>query len=237
MAWWRRGPGKQEHQHDPDRQRAVFHDVRQRFGGHVQARFRDQADAVVRLLNGDDGLLVAVGIVREFADAAHADLLGQVGDLYRRTGQGLAVDRRNYRPLWQAAAAHLWWAPETRAGGLHPYVQVAAAVTVVGAQARRIVRLTDPYPLLAALFEVLDLTIARWEFGRARVDADAAALAGALITSARDLRDAMSDPPPLPPPVRELMRRNNTIDVHEPATGRPVGGFNAGKLMRESLLA
>jgi len=235
MRWLQRGPGKQG-QHDPDRQRAVLHDVRHRFGGHVQVRFPDQAQAVAQLLNGDDGLLVAVGIVREFADAAYAELFGQVGDLYRRTGHALGVDRRNYRPLWQAAGPRLRLAP-TQPGGLHPCVQVAAAVTVVGAQAQRIVRLTDPYPLLAGLFEVLDLTIAGWEFGRARVDADAATLAGGLITSARNLRDAMSDPPPLPPPVRELMRRNNTINVYDPAADRVVGAFNPGKQMREYLLA
>jgi hypothetical protein len=236
MQWLRRGPGKQV-QPDLDWQRAVLHDVRQRFGGHVQVRFADQAQAVSQLLTGDGGLFLAVGIVREFADTAHADLLGQVGDLYRRTGHGLAVDRRNYRPLGQAAGPRLRWALGIAPGGLHPYVHVAAAVMVVGAGAQRIVRLTDPYPLLASLFEVLDLTIAGWEFGRIRVDTDAATLAGALITAARDLRDAMSDPPPLPPPVRELMRRNNSLEVHDPAANRVVGTFNPGKRMRELLLA
>ncbi|WP_255521961.1 hypothetical protein [Actinoplanes aureus] len=40
----------------------------------------------------------------------------------------------------------------------------------------------------------------------------------------------MGNPPPLPTPVRELMRRNNTGT-------RPVGGLNPGKEMREALLA
>ena len=47
----------------------------------------------------------------------------------------------------------------------------------------------------------------------------------------------MGDPPPLPPPVRELMRRNNTLDVHDAIANRIVGGFNPGRTMREALLA
>jgi hypothetical protein len=231
-----RGPGKQQAQYDPERRQALLHDLRHRFGGQVRVRFADQANAVAQLLTGDDGLLVAVGIVREYADAAHADLLGQVDELYRRTGQGLAVDRRNYRPLWHAAGPRLRW-PLATVPGLHPYVQVAGAVVVVGTQARRIVRVTDPYPLLASLFEVLDLTVASWEYGRVRVDTDSARLAGALIAATRDLRDAMSDPPPLPPPVRDQMRRNNTVEVRDAATDHIVGGFNPGKQMREFLLA
>ena len=38
----------------------------------------------------------------------------------------------------------------------------------------------------------------------------------------------MPEPPPLPPPVRELMRRNNTIDVHDPTGSRVVGAYNPG---------
>ena len=37
--------------------------------------------------------------------------------------------------------------------------------------------MTDPNPLLTRVFEVLDLTTAGWEYGRVRVDTDAAALA------------------------------------------------------------
>jgi hypothetical protein len=69
------------------------------------------------------------------------------------------------------------------------------------------------------------------------VDADAAALAGRLITAARELRSAMAEAPPLPPPVREQMRRNNTVQVLGPDGNSVVGGFNPGKEMRESLLA
>jgi hypothetical protein len=236
MRWLRLGPGKRQVQHDPGRQQALLDDVRQRFGAQVRMPFPDQADAVARLLDGDDGLSVAAGILREFADAAHHDLLAQAFDLHRRTGQGLAVDRGNYRPLWQAAGPQLRWPLFALPGGLHPYVQVVAAVTVVGAGARRAVRVTDPDPLLAHLFEVLDLTVAGWEYGRVRVDADAATLAGRLITTARELRAAMAEAPPLPPPVRELMRRNNTVDVLG-LDGTSVGAFNPGREMRESLLA
>jgi hypothetical protein len=231
MRWFRRGRGVQ---HDPDRQQALLHDLRQDFGAHARARFADQADAVVRLLDGDDGLLVAAEVLREFADAAHADLLAQTEELYRRTGRAFGVDRRNYRPLWRSAGPELRWPLFALPGGLHPYVQVAGAVTVVGTHARRAVRVSDPEPLLAHVFEVLDLTIAGWEYGRVLVDADAAALAERLISTAREVRAAMPEPPPLPPPVRELMRRNNTIDVRNPVGSR--AAINPGREMRESLL-
>lgn len=237
MRWFRLGLGKRQVQHDPDRQAQLLTEARQQFGAHVRVRFADQAGAVARLLDGDDGLLVAAGMVGMFADAAHADLLAQAADLHRRTGRGFAVDRANYRPLWRAAGPELRWPLFALPGGLHPYVQVSAAVTVIGGQARRSVRVTDPDPLLAHLFEVLDLTLAGWEFARVRVDTDAAGLAGGLISTARELRAAMPDPPPLPPPVRELMRRNRTVDVHDPTGGRIVGAINPGKEMREALLA
>ncbi|RSM70070.1 hypothetical protein DMB66_09760 [Actinoplanes sp. ATCC 53533] len=237
MRWFRLGLGRRQVQHDPDRQERLLTEARQQFGAHVRVRFADQAGAVARLLDGDDGLLVAAGMLGMFADAAHADLLAQAADLHRRTGHGFAVDRANYRPLWRAAGPELRWPLFALPGGLHPYVQVSAAVTVIGGQARRTVRVTDPDPLLAHLFEVLDLTLAGWEWARVRVDTDAAALAGGLISTARELRAAMPDPPPLPPPVRELMRRNRTVDVHDPADGRIVGGINPGKEMREALLA
>jgi hypothetical protein len=236
MRWFRLGLGKARVDHDPARQQALAQDVRQRFGRHVRVRFPEQADAVGRLLEGDDGLSVAAGILREFTDAAHAELLAQAAELHRRTGHGLVVDRRNYRPLWQEAGSYLRWSLFELPGGLHPYVQVAAAVTVVGGRARRAVQVTDPDRLLTSVFEVLDLTLAGWEYGRVQVDIDAVALAERLISTARDLRAAMGEPPPLPPPVRELMRRNNTVDVYDPSGSRIVSAFNPGQEMRQSLL-
>jgi hypothetical protein len=237
MRWFRLGLGGRRVQHDPDRQRELLLEVRQRFGRHVDVPFAEQAEAVARLLDGEEGLMVAAGLLGEFADDAYADLLAQAGDLHRRTGHGPAVDRRNYRPLWQAAGERLRWSLFALPCGLHPYVQVAAAVTVLGARARRTVRVTDPEPLLGHVFEVLDLTVAGWEYGRVRVDVDAATLAGQLVSAARQLRAAMPDePPPLPPPVRELMRRNITVDVLHPAAERIVGAFDPGRVMRESLL-
>ncbi|MGA5299372.1 hypothetical protein ACPCHT_05555 [Nucisporomicrobium flavum] len=236
MRWFRRGSGRQV-EHDPGRQEALLLDIRQRFGPHVQARFDEQAAAVAGQLQGDDGLVVAAVALREVADAAHADLLAQAAELYRRTGRPVTVDRRNYRPLWKEAGSALRWPLFALPGRLHPYIQVRGAVTAVGGQSRRTVRVLDPYPLLGHLFEVLDLTIAGWEFGLVRVDADAAALATGLIGAARDVRAAMDDPPPLPPPVRELMRRNNTVDVYDLTANRVAGGFNPGRTMREQLLA
>jgi hypothetical protein len=237
MRWFRLGLGNRNVEHDPGRRDALLHDIRERFGPHVQGRFGDQADAITRVLDGDDGLSAAAEVLREFAETAYMDLRAQAADLHRQTGRGFAVDRRNYRPLWQAAGAELRWPLFGLPGGLHPYIQVAASVTVLGGQAKRAIRVTDPDPLLAQVFEVLDLTLVGWEFGRVRVDADYAGLAGRLISTARDLRDAMGDPPPLPPPVRELMRRNNTLDVHDAIANRIIGGFNPGKTMREALLA
>jgi hypothetical protein len=236
MRWFRLGRGARQVQHDPGRRQAVLDTVRQSYGAHVRVPFAEQCDAVVLLLDGDDGLSVAAEIIGEVADAGHADLLAQVADLHRHTGRAFAVDRGNHRPLWEAAGPQLHWSLFTLPGGLHPYVQVTAAATVLAAQARRSVRVSDSHRLLAHVFEVLDLTLAGWEFGRVRVDVDAATLADRLISAARDLRAAMSDPPPLPSPVRELMRRNHTADVHD-ADGRVVGGFNPGRELRQSLLA
>ncbi|MFI7541901.1 hypothetical protein [Actinoplanes sp. NPDC049599] len=234
MRWFRLG--KRQVEHDPARQQALRRQVRQEFGRHVPVRFPEQAEAVGRLLDDDDGLTVAAEILREFADAAHAELRAQAAELHRRTGHGLVVDRRNYRPLWQEAGQYLRWSLFELPAGLHPYVQVAAAVTVVGDRARRSVRVTDPEPLLGYVFEVLDLTLAGWEYGRVQVDVDAAALAARLILTARELRAAMPEPPPLPPPVRELMRRNNTVEVSDPSGSRIVGAYNPGMEMRQSLL-
>lgn len=237
MRWLGLVLGKRQPvQHDPGQQAALLQDVRHRFGAHAQVGFPDQVEAVSRLLDGDDGLSVAAGILREFADEAHTDFLTQAVELHRRTGIRLTVDRRNYRPLWRAAGPQLRWPLFGLPCGFHPYAQVAAAVTVVGARASRLVRVTDPVPLLSQVFEVLDLTVVGWEYGRARVDTDAAYLAHQLISTARDIRGAMDDPPPLPPPAREMMRRNNTTDVYDPAVNRVVGAINLGGEMRPALL-
>lgn len=225
MRWF--GRGRRAVPQDPATQDALLRDVRQRFGGHVRVPFAEQAAAVAQLLEGDDGLVVAARILREVADSAYTDLVAQAGP---------GVDRRNYQPMWRAIGPRLRWPLFALPGGFHPYAQVTAAVAVTGERAKRAVRVLDPEPLLRDVFEVLDLTVAGWEHGRVRVDADAATLAGRLIATARDLRAAMPEPPPLPPPVRELMRRNHTVDVLDPG-GWVIGGFNPGRTMREALLA
>ncbi|MEV4758475.1 hypothetical protein AB0J86_25685 [Micromonospora sp. NPDC049559] len=237
MRWLRLLLGRRQVQLDPERQEALLADVRNRFGAHAQLRFADQVDAVTRLLDGDDGLVVAARILREFTNEVQADLLAQAGELYRRTGRRPVVDRRNYRQLWKTVGPQLRWPLFALPCGLHPYAQVAAAVTVLGDRASRLVRVTDPKAPLAHLFEVLDLTAAGWEYGRVRVDVDAASLANRLITSARQIRAAMDDEPPrLPPPVRELMRRNNSVDVYDLGGNRVVGAINLGAELRPALL-
>ncbi|MFF5175175.1 hypothetical protein ACFY3U_21415 [Micromonospora sp. NPDC000089] len=237
MGWLRRLLGGDPVQLDPVRQQALLRDLRQHYGAQARIRFPDQAEAVARLLGGDDGLVVATMIVNEAADEAYADLRAQAHDVHRRTGRRLLVHRRNYRPLWKEAGPVLRWPLFTLPGGLHPYAQVAAAVAVVGDGASRLDRVTDPSPLLTRLFELLDLTAAGWEYGRVRVDTDAVALVERLNTTAARVLAAMDDPPRLPPPVRELMRRNNALDVHDPGHPRVVGAINLGARMREVLLA
>ncbi|MFY1693144.1 hypothetical protein [Plantactinospora sp. WMMB782] len=237
MRWFRRLLGRKQVQHDPARQEALLSDLRHRFGAGTQLRYADQAEAVSRLLDGDDGLFVAARVLREFADAANADLLGQAAEVYRHTGRRLVVDRRNYRPLWREAGHQLRWPLLALPCGFHPYVQVAGAVAVVGARAPRLVRVTDPSPLLRHVFEILDLTAAGWEYGRVRADVDAASLANRLISTAQQVRAALDDPPRLPPPARELMRRNNNIDVYDPSGHRVVSAINLGAQMRPALLA
>ncbi|SIQ84061.1 hypothetical protein [Micromonospora avicenniae] len=236
MRWLRRLLGGGRVQLDPERQQALLRDIQYRYGARAQVRFPEQVEAVTGMLDGDDGLVVAARIVSQVADEAHADLQAQAHEIHRRTGRRLLVHRRNYRPLWKEAGQALRWPLFTLPSGFHPYAQVAAAVTVLGGRASRLDRLADPNPLVTRVFEVLDLTTAGWEYGRVRVDTDAATLVDRLITSAGQVLAAMDDPPRLPPPVRELMRRNNTLDVHDPTSSQPIGRFNLGARLRERLL-
>ncbi|MCG5469245.1 hypothetical protein LADH09A_003153 [Micromonospora sp. LAH09] len=236
MRWLRLLLGGRRVQLDPGRQQALLRDVQSRYGTHAQVRFPEQVEALTAALDSDDGLVVAARIVSQVADEAHVDLQAQAQEIHRRTGRRLLVHRRNYRPLWMEAGHALRWPLFALPCGFHPYAQVAAAVAVVGSRAPRLDRVTDPNPLLTRVFEVLDLTTAAWEYGRVRVDTDAAALADRLILSAGQVIAAMDDPPRLPPAVRELMRRNNTVSVHDPAGPRAVGGINLGARMRENFL-
>ncbi|SCF05158.1 hypothetical protein GA0070607_4902 [Micromonospora coriariae] len=236
MRWLRRLLGGGRVQLDPERQQELLRDVQYRYGAHAQIRFPEQVEAVTGVLTGDDGLVVAARIVSQVADEAHADLQAQAHDIHRRTGRRLLVHRRNYRPLWKEAGQALRWPLYALPSGFHPYAQVAAAVAVVGDHARWLDRVTDPNPLVTRVFEVLDLTTAGWEYGRVRVDTDAVALADRLVSTAAQVLAVMDDPPRLPPPVRELMRRNNTLDVHEPTGPRAVAGINLGATLRERLL-
>ncbi|MDY7085472.1 MAG: hypothetical protein SYR96_10235 [Actinomycetota bacterium] len=228
MRWFRRGPSKQ--QTDSTQARALVEDVRARYGASVHAGFHEQATACAAQLTqaDEDGMIAAAMILHEFADEAHRDVSAKLGH---------AVDRGNYRPQWRHPRGGPRWNLFALPGGLHPYIHVTAAATVLGEQAKRAVRATAPVPLLAHVFEILDLTVIGWEFARVRPDTDMAGLAHRLIGTARDLRAAMSDEPPLPDPVREVMRRNNTITVYDPHSPQVVGGFNPGKEMREALLA
>ncbi|MGC5032992.1 hypothetical protein [Micromonospora sp. DT229] len=237
MGWLQRVLGGRRVEHDPGRQEALLEEVRHRFGIRVQVGLHDQIKAVTQLLDDEDGLLVAIRIVREVAEAAHADLQAQAADLHRRTGYRLVIDRRNYRPLWREAGPGLRWPLFDPPGGLHPYVQVAAAVTMIGDRASRVVKITDPAPVLAAVFELFDLITTGWEYGRVRPDSNGAELVLRLISAAQQINAAWSDPPPLPQPVRELMRRNNTTNVYDPAVDRVVGGINLGGELRPALLS
>ncbi|SDS75484.1 hypothetical protein [Actinoplanes derwentensis] len=196
--------------------------------GQTLGGYAAQATEAARLLEGDDGIAVASVILHEYADAVHAAL----------AGQGFEVDRRHYRWTWEGAGPRLR-SPLLAGplGAFHPFIQVAASVTVVSAKAKQTVKVVAAAPLLEHLFEILDLVTSGWEYGGVRADTDQATLAASLIFAAKEVRDAMSDEPPLPNPIREQMRRNNTVDIWDPTGTRVVSGFNPGRSMRESLLA
>ncbi|MFU8874445.1 hypothetical protein [Micromonospora sp. SL4-19] len=205
---------------NPGRQQALLRDVRHRYGARSQVRFPEQVEAITRVLNDDDGLVAGARIVSETADEAHVDLQAQAHDVHRRTGRRLLVHRRNYRPLSKEAGKALRWPLFALPCGLHPYAQVAAAA-VLSSRAPRLGRESGPNPLLARVFEVLDLTTAGWEYGGVRVDTDAVALADRLISTAGQVLATIDDPPRLPPPVRELMRATAPSMF---TTDRSVGG-------------
>jgi hypothetical protein len=232
MRWFRRTRDERHDQQDPARQ-MMINDVRQRFGIRQPGSFHHQATAVAEALTGPDGVAAAAGIVHEFADSAHSEIQRVAAELSRQVGYQFFVDRANYRPLWQEAGPDLRWPLFNLPCGLFPYIHVAGALRAISA---RVKLTTDQNRLHGHLFEILDLTISGWEFASVRVDTDGAALASLLISTARDLRTTMSKEPPLPLPVRELMRRNNTIDVYAPDAHQIVGGINPGREMREMLL-
>jgi hypothetical protein len=239
MRWFRRARTDERAGADPGRQEALIHQIRAEFGASAQAPNHEQVAALTALLvdAGDDGLSVAVRIVRDVAEEAHADVIVRVAAVNTRLGGGYALAGRDYRPLWRQVGRQLGSPLFALPCGFHPYVQVPAALAVIAAHARRCVRLSDPLPLLAALFEVLDLTTAGWEFGGVRLDTDTAGLAGHLITAAQRLRGELPDEPPsLPSAIRELMRRNDTVDVYDPAGRTVVGGINVGAQMRPAFL-
>jgi hypothetical protein len=236
MRWFRRTPSGGPVELDQGRQEALVREIRHRFGAGVQIRYHDQVQALTQVLDGDIGLSAAVRIIHEVAEEAHSGVLAQVAEIGRLTGRGHVPDRRNYRALWRQAGPHLRTPLFTLPCGFHPYVHLAAAVVIVGDNTHRCVRLTDPVHLLAHVFEIIDLVTAGWEFGGVAVDTDAASLMGRLIEAAKQIRAVLAEPPPLPPAVRELMRRNNTTAVHDPTGGTVVGRINVGAEMRPAFL-
>jgi len=231
MRWFRRKTSERFVLTDADRQ--TIDDVRQRFGLHRPGSFRAQADAVADVLGGPEGARAATGIVHEFAESAHQEIQGLAAALSRSVGYQFVVDRTNYRPLWRDAQPDLKWPLFALPCGFFPYIHVAAAARTISSHPKAV---PDQALVLAHLFEILDLTVAGWEFANVRVDTDGADLASTLITTTRSLRDAMSKEPPLPPPVRELMRNNNTIDVLAPDAPHVAAHFNPGRRLREVLL-
>jgi hypothetical protein len=231
MRWFRRTPAEQPVALDPGRQEAILQEVRHRFGPAAQVRYAEQVQALVPALASDDGLMVATRIGRQVAEEAYVSVRAQV------SARGYPVDRRNYRALWRTVGPALRTPLFGLPCGLHPYIHVAGSVAVIGAHATRYVKLTDPAPALAALLEVLDLTTAGWEFGRIPADADGAQLVSGLISTISQVRVALEDPPPLPPGIRELMRRNNTTPVYDPSGRHVIAGINVGAELRPAFLA
>ncbi|MET0520856.1 MAG: hypothetical protein ABW156_02610, partial [Jiangellaceae bacterium] len=188
MRWFRRTRDERLDQQDAA-QRTMINDVRQRFGIRQPGSFHHQATAVAEALTGPDGVAAAAGIVHEFADSAHSEIQRTAAELSRHVGYQFFVDRANYRPMWREAKPDLRWPLFTLPCGLFPYIHVAGALRAISA---RVKFTTDQNRLHGHLFEILDLTISGWEFASVRVDTDGAALASLLISTARDLRTAMS---------------------------------------------
>jgi hypothetical protein len=230
MRWFRRKPAGGPLLVDPARQEALIADIRRRFGGHVQVRFREQVDALVPLLNDDDGLTVATRIVHTSAEQAYADVRAQA------TARGLGVDRRSYRALYRQLGADLRYPLAQLPSGFHPYVHLGAALAAIRVRPKRAMVLTDPNWLLIHTLELLDLTVSSWEFGRVLVSADAADLATRLIAAATQMRLTEDEPPALPPGIREVMGSNRTTNIYD-QSGTVIGGINVGEQTRQSFLA
>jgi hypothetical protein len=236
MRWFRRAPADGPVELDPARQAALVQEIRHAFGPQVRVPFHQQVDALVPRLDGDDGVSVAIRIGWEIAEEAHGAIQAQVADL-NRMGRAYTLDRRYYRRLWRQAGRELRYPLFALRCGFHPYIHLPAALAVIGANAARCLRLTDPAAVLARMFEVTELTMVGWESGLVRVDTDAAYLMSGLIAAAKDLRLAVGDePPPLPPAIREMMRTNRTSPVYDSAGTAVVGGLNVGAEMRPAFL-
>jgi hypothetical protein len=177
---------------------------------------RSSSVGVESQLAGYDGMAVAVRIVTDLAREAHADVAVQVAALARQRDPGHLPDPHGpFRPLWKVAGAALRSPlPGPYPGGFHPYVHLPAALTVIGADARTCVRLVDPVPLLASLFDLVDLVTSGWEFGGVAPEPAATDLVDRLVTTANQVRAALpEEPPSLPPAIRELMRRNTELSA------------------------
>jgi hypothetical protein len=189
---------------DPDRQEQLARSV------------RSSTTDLESLMAGNDGMAVAVRIVAELAREAHADVAAQAAALARRPDLGQLPDPHGpFRPLWKVGGAALRSPlPGPFPCGFHPYVHLPAALGVIGADARTCLRLVDPASLLANLFDLLDLVTAGWEFGGVAPEPAATDLVDRLVTTASQVRAASPDePPPLPPTIRELMRRNTELSA------------------------
>jgi hypothetical protein len=229
MRWFRRRRADRALLLDPARQEAMVADIRHRYGGHVPVRIQEQVGSLVQLFSDDDGLAVAIRIVHETADRAHADVQAQASAL------GRGVDRHNYRALFRQLGPGLRERLAELPSGFHPYVHLEAALTAVEVDVKRAMVLTDPNLLLLHTLELLDLTVSSWEFGRAPVTADAARLVSRLIAAATRMRLTEDDPPALPPGIREVMRSNRTTNVYDQA-GTLLGTINVGAETRRSFL-
>jgi hypothetical protein len=111
MRWFRRKPADGPLLVDPARQEALIADIRRRFGGHVQVRFREQVDALVPLLNDDPNYPRPPELLTKPALSTHMVKPSGRGPDAAACPRTHRFSSQEPRPGWRRP----WWRRENRA--------------------------------------------------------------------------------------------------------------------------